>query len=310
VSKRRSLTVGAVALALLIFLAPAAMAADLSDYLAEASDANYGGEQATWCSFEGQTEFSVVSIEQAGSTIMVESGGNSEVLGNGKVAGVDSKSNGVALADWSSIPLSDRYVTTSVASESRLGRDVSVVTVEEDGSVRARVWFDKDTGATLGSEVYDGNGDLFRLSWLLDFNPNPRQVYTVLGASAYDVVVTTDPGGLPESVAGYTLVDTYRGPSNSTHAFYSDGLFSFSVFRLDGEGVSSPFVDAKTMAKIPGDYRWILTASELWVQWSASGHTYVLIGDLPPDHLREVLGELPAASGGGLLSRIWNGIFG
>jgi hypothetical protein len=310
VNTRRLLTVGAASLALLVFVAPAAIAADLSDYLAGAAEASYGGDQATWCSFEGQTEFSVVSIEQAGSTIVVESGGSSEVFGNGKVAGVGSTSNGVALANWSSVPLADRYVTTSVEPQSRLGRDVSVVTVEESGAVRARVWFDKDTGATLGSEVYDGNGDLFRLSWLLDFNPNPRRVYTVLGASAYDLVVSTDAADMPKSVAGYTLVDTYRGPNDSIHAFYSDGLFSFSVFRLDGEGASGPFIDAKTMAQNSGNYRWILTASELWVQWSGSGQTYVLVGDLPPDHLQEVLGELPAPSGAGLLSRIWNGIFG
>jgi hypothetical protein len=185
-----------------------------------------------------------------------------------------------------------------------------VITVEEAGETRARFWFDAETGAALGSEVYDGQGELFRLSWMLDFDANPRRIYTVLGASAYDLVVTADAGDLPATVAGYTRVDTYRGPNDSIHAFYSDGLFSFSVFLIDGEGVTGPFVDADEMSVGSGTYRWILTASELWVQWSGSGKTYVLVGDLPPDHLETVLQELPAPDGGNLLSRIWKGIFG
>lgn len=296
--------------ALLLLVAPVAIAAELDDYLAEAADASYAGERAVWSSFAGETEFSVVSVEQAGSTVMVESGGSSQVVGDGKVAGVGSSGNGVALADWSSVPPADRYETTSVRSDVRLGRDAVVITVEEAGETRARFWFDEETGAALGSEVYDGQGELFRLSWMLDFDANPRRIYTVLGASAYDLVVTADAGDLPATVAGYTRVDTYRGPNDSIHAFYSDGLFSFSVFLIDGEGVTGPFVDADEMSVGSGTYRWILTASELWVQWSGSGKTYVLVGDLPPDHLETVLQELPAPDGGNFLSRIWKGIFG
>ena len=79
---------------------------------------------------------------------------------------------------------------------------------------------------------------------------------------------------------------------------------------VDGEGTMTPFADAQTLKIGSGTYRWLLTASELWVQWSGDGHTYVLVGDLPPDHLNEVIAELPAASGGNFLTRIWNGLFG
>ena len=81
--------------------ATVASATDLEDLLADAAEANYAGEQATWCSFGGKTEFSVVTFEHSSSFLMVESGGSSQVLGGGRASSVGSK-NGVALSDWSS----------------------------------------------------------------------------------------------------------------------------------------------------------------------------------------------------------------
>jgi hypothetical protein len=305
------LTVVSLTGLVLMLASTVAAADDLEDLLAEAAEADYAGQQATWCSYGGKTEFSVVTVEHSGSLMMVEAAGSSQVLGGGKTSAVGDE-NGMALSDWSSVAVADRYKTAATFSEVRLGRDVTVVEVHEDGQVRARIWFDESTGAALGSEIYDDGGALFRLSWMLDFDPNPRRIYTVLngGASTYDVVVGADADALAADVAGYEQVDTYAGPSDSVHAFYSDGLFSFSVFLIEGEGATGPFVEADIMETDSGTYRWILTPSDLWVQWSGGGLTYVLVGDLPPDHLEEVLAELPAPARGNIFSRIWSGIFG
>ncbi len=307
----RALTIASVVAVMLTLSVSTANATELEDHLTEASEASYAGQQATWCSYGGKTEFSIVSVEHAGSLVMVESAGSSQVLGGGR-ASANGAGNGLALSDWSSVPVADRYQSGAAETEVRLGRDVVVITVNEDNEVRARIWFDDATGAALGSEVYDGEGELFRLSWLIDFDPNPRRIYTMLRdeTSTYDVVVSADAEELPAEIAGYRHLDTYVGPSDSVHAFYSDGLFSFSVFVIGGEGATGPFVDADTMKFDSGAYRWILTPSELWVQWSGAGMTYVLVGDLPPDHLEEVLAELPSPSRGNILSRLWNGIFG
>jgi hypothetical protein len=303
----------AAATALLTVLSAAVAVADdsLQDYLDDAAEASYAGQQATWCSFGGKTKFSVVSVEHAGSMVMLEAQGSSQVLGGG-TASTHGSGNGLALADWSPVDLAARYQAASVESSYRLGRDVVVVTVNEDGRTRARIWFDEDTHAALGSEVYDGNQNLFRLSWLLDFDPNPRRIYSIMRdiEPVYDVVVVANADTLPDSVGGYDKVDTYVGPEDSVHAYYSDGLFSFSVFVIAGEGVTGPFVDADTMELATGSYRWILTPADLWVQWSGAGLTYVLVGDLPPDHLEAVLRELPESSRGNIFSRLWNGIFG
>ncbi|MCP4308275.1 MAG: hypothetical protein GY926_04495 [bacterium] len=287
-----------------------ATAAELEDFLDEADQAIFSGRQATWCSYSGHTEFSVVDVEHAGALVMVENAGSSQMVGGGRYSVVGGSGAGIAITDWSSTDASSRYSTSSVEADTRLGRDVVVVSVDEEDKIRARIWFDKDTGAALGSEIYDSAGDLFRLSWMLDFDTSTRKLYAALreSGSTYDVVVSADGDGLPDVAAGYTRSDTYAGPDESLHAFYTDGLFSFSIFVIEGRISESPFVDADSMSG--GQYRWILTPSELWVQWSGDGLTYVLVGDLPPDHLDKVLPELPQPAQANILSRLWHGLFG
>ncbi|MEA2002025.1 MAG: hypothetical protein U9N84_09115 [Actinomycetota bacterium] len=284
----------------------------LEDYLEQAGEATFAGRQATWCSYGGHTEFSTVSVEHAGALVMVENAGYSEMVGGGRYSVVGGAGDGIALSGWSSTSPTGRYVTASAVPETRFDRDVMVVTVDEDDEVRARIWFDQETGAALGSEIYDDDGELFRLSWMLNFDPNPRKIYTMMGdnGSTYDVVVSADAGSLVDTVAGYVRVDAYAGPDESLHAFYTDGLFSFSIFLIDGRVASGPFADGDVMTVDGADYRWILTPSDLWVQWNADGLTYVLVGDLPPDHLEQVLTEMPSPSDGNILSRLWRGIFG
>lgn len=289
-----------------------ALAVELEDYLAEAGEASFAGRQATLCNYGDRTEFDVVSVEHAGSLVMVEDAGSSQMVGGGRYSVAGDGASGIALSDWSSGVTADRYVTASAVPDSRLGRDVVVVTVEESDTVRARIWFDDVTGAALGSEVYDGGGDLFRLSWMLDFDPNPRKIFTMMrdSDSTYDVVVAADAGELADTVAGYLRVDSYAGPDDSLHAFYTDGLFSFSIFLIDGQYEAESFADADVMRVDGAEYRWLLTPSDLWLHWVGGDGTYVLVGDLPPDHLADVLRELPQPSQGNIFSRIWQGLFG
>jgi len=309
---RRAVTVVVMAGVVVMATVATAGAIELEDYLAESGEATYAGQQATWCSYGGNTEFSVVSVEHAGDLVMVEGAGASHMVGAGRSSAWGGSGDGIVLSDWSSVTPSDRYVTVSVVAETRLGRDVEVVTVNQGEATRARIWFDEETGAALGSEIYDGDGELFRLSWLIDFDPNPRKIFTMMrdSNSSYDVVVPTDAGSLAEGVAGYLRVDTYSGPDDSVHAFYTDGLFSFSLFLMEGDVAGGPLADAQIMRVDDAEYNWFLSPTDLWVQWSSGGFTYVLVGDLPPDHLEQVLREIPRPSQGNIFSRLWRGLFG
>ena len=59
-----------------------------------------------------------------------------------------------------------------------------------------------------------------------------------------------------------------------------------------------------------GEYLQMVTPSEVWVAWRHDGSTFLLVGDLPPDHIVRVLSELPQPEGANLLSRLWRGLFG
>lgn len=308
----RALTVVTLAGLSVMTAAATAGATELEDYLAESGEAIYAGQQATWCSYGGQTAFSDVSVEHAGDLAMVEGPGSFQMIGAGRSSVVGRSGGGIALSGWSSVAPSDRYVTSSVVEETRLGRNVEVVTVNEGDVIRARIWFDEETGAALGSEIYDGNGELFRLSWLIDFDPNPRKIFTMMreSNSSYDVVVPADAGTLADSVADYHRVDTYSGPDDSIHAFYTDGLFSFSLFVIEGDVAVGTFANAEVMRVDGAEYRWLLSPTDLWVQWNGDSLTYVLVGDLPPDHLEQVLRGIPRPSQDNILARLWRGLFG
>ncbi len=115
---------------------------------------------------------------------------------------------------------------------------------------------------------------------------------------------------MPRAAAGYVLADAYPGPDASVQGFYSDGLFSFSLFAFDGAVESDRFA-AATVTELRGlSYRRLVSPSEIWVTWKSGGDTYVLVGDLPPDHLEAVLDELPKPGRRNLFSRLWSGLFG
>jgi negative regulator of sigma E activity len=184
--------------------------------------------------------------------------------------------------------------------------------VLEDGLVRARIVFDLDTRVPLLTEIFDGEGELFRYSAMIDFDSNPSLRYADLAPTAgeYDVMLPAESATMPPTAAGYVRADTYGGPDTTVQTFYTDGLFKFSIFEIVGDASPERFEAAGVLEVNEATYLQLVTPSELWVMWSAAGSTYVLVGDLPPDHLALVLAELPQPDGDGLFNRIWHGIFG
>jgi hypothetical protein len=290
-------------------MAPA-LADDFSDLLHAAAEADYAGRQIVVTFFDGQTALEIVDIEHAGSMMMVSTEGNDSMIGAGRLSAGDR--GGLTVSSWTSMQMSDRYEVGAQNATKRLGREASSVEILEDGQRRMRVVFDDTTGAPLVTEVYDREGKLFRLTSMLEVDEVPRRIYSSPGhlSDEFEVLVPTTRHSMPAGAAGYRLADVYAGPDDSLQGFYSDGLFSFSVFAVDGAAESDRFADSSVVEVQGLKYRRLVSPGEIWVTWKSAGTTYVLVGDLPPDHLDAVLGELPKPGRRNLFSRLWSGLFG
>lgn len=285
---------------------------ELEEHLRKAGDADFSGRQIIVSYWDGDSSAGVYDVAQSGGMTMLESGDESVMVGRGRMKSEYGNLEGhVAVDEWAEWKLSDRYHAASSRTTVRLGRPATVVSVVEDGRPRVRMIFDDETGAPLLSEVYDGNGSLFRLAVMVDFSPGQTRRPMRSGSiDEYEVIPTAAAGSLPRTLAGYWRADAYEGPEATVHAFYTDGLFSFSVFRAEGRAAAGKFEDGARLESSGNRYKRLLDPGAVRVFWNARRASFVLVGDLPPDHLDLVLGELPTPDNPNLFTRMWRGLFG
>lgn len=283
---------------------------ELDVYLEQADAAGYSGIQFVVTVWGDDTSTGIFQVEQAGDMVMVQQGAGESLISSGKVRAMDGRV-GTAIGSWAEAVGSSRYTVGPPQAAERLDRSAQSIDVFEGSLLRARLILDMKTGAPLATEVYDGNGDLFRFATMLDFDTTMGEMAELAAdGSAYDVVLAAPVTSLPDTVAGYARVDVYDAPGEGVHAFYADGLFSFSVFDLPDDAGDGRFKDAATFRMGGSDYRKLLAPSDIWVMWRTPQATYVLVGDLPPDHLEDVLSELPRPKSKSFFSRLWGGLFG
>ncbi len=290
-------------------LAPA-LANDFDDLMDAAGEADYSGRQIVVTFLDGQTALEIVEIEHAGSMMMVRVDGVESMIGAGRLSAGDG--DGLTVSSWTSMQMADRYEVGTRTASRRLGREASSIEILEEGRRRMRLVFDDTTGAPLVTEVYDGNGKLFRLSAMLEVDEIPHRIYSSPRhySQEFEVLVPTARHSMPAGAAGYRLADVYDGPDDGIQGFYSDGVFSFSLFAVDGTAEVDRFADATVVEAQGLKYRRLVSPGEIWVTWRSAATTYVLVGDLPPDHLDAVLDELPKPGRRNLFSRLWSGLFG
>ncbi|MCP3974942.1 MAG: hypothetical protein GY720_10660 [bacterium] len=307
---RRVRFAAALSAVLVVASVAPALADEFGELVESASEADFAGRQIVATFLDGETAFEIIDVEHAGSMMMTGSQGHESMIGSGKLSGGDG--GAIAVSSWNSSQMSDRYEVGSSSPVKRLDREATAIEIHEDGMVRMRLVFDEVTGAPLVTEVFDGGGNLFRLSSMLEIDKIPGRLYSARGhyADEFEVLVPTSRHSLPAEAAGYNLADAYTGPTDSVQGFYSDGLFSFSLFLVEGSADSQRFSDADTVEVDGLKYRRLVNPGEIWVTWRANGDTYVLVGDLPPDHLEEVLDQLPKPGRRNLLGRLWSGLFG
>lgn len=304
------LTVGALTAGMVAFAAAPALADPLDDYLHEAEEADYSGRLVVVTVWEGEPTAGMFVIEHAGRRVMIEVGDNEAVIGGGKVTAVSSGASSIAISRWTAMGYQSRYAVTTSRAVERFGRSAESVAIMEGDLLRARIVFDTATGAPLSTEVFRPGGGTFRFSTMVEFDPLPRKLYAMAASPGeYDVMVPARASTLPAQVAGYRLADSYSGPDEVRHSFYADGLFTFSLFEVEGKVKDDVFADADVFEVDGSKYRIIVRPTQVRVRWTTPDRSYVLVGDLPPDHLEQVLMELPKPRGRSFLSRIWTSLF-
>lgn len=313
---RRLLLVAVSTLLLVVSFASAAPAAELDDLLSEARDSTYTASRLVVSVWGGQTQVSRDFVIRKDGMEMTLVDAKWTMTGNGKVISMGDDPAGVAFVTVQRTIESTRYRVGRVTSGVHASRPCQIVEVMEGGLLRATLIVDDRSGAVLIRETYTAEGDVFRRTTLSEFHAYRTYEAPMDGADvAVEVVMPAEAGHLPASVAGYQLVDAFKAPGGSgqgyyAQGYYTDGLFRFSLFVFEGRTIVSGFDDPMVLALESGNYDMVPTAQTVQVQWQDGSNRFVLLGDLPPDHLAEVLSELPRPERQGMFARWWGRLFG
>ena len=308
---RRVLVVGTSAMLVSALFITAASAAELDDVLTEARDSTYTASRLVVSVGGGQTQVSREFVEHSDGMEMVRRDTNWSMTGNGKAVSMGDEPSGVTfLTDQRNIPPS-RYTIVEKHKATHMSRSCRIVDVMEGDVLRATLVVDDRSGALLIQELFSGSGSMYRRTTLSDFRAYRTYEAPMDGAAVpAEVVMHEDSILLPDAIVGYELVDAFSAPGGSEQGYYTDGLFRFSLFILAGNTVVSGFENAMVFGTASGLYDMVPTAQAVRLHWRDGSNSFVLVGDLPPDHVADVLSELPAPSSGGMWSRLWQRLFG
>lgn len=308
---RRLLVVGGLAAVSVIATVGPALAEDLSDYLDDAADAIYSGQRLVGTTWDGIESVGMVEIQHHGGMTTVGTASGVAMVGDGRMhlGGPDEAAISFVLETRQEF--GGRYSVAHGEATYHLNRPAHILEVIEDGAVRIRLVVDDSTSAPVATEVFGADGELFRYTSMVDFTVAVDPAMAQIDGREYRMMMPLGEADLPTAVAGYHLTDVYAGPQNGRQAFYTDGLFTFSVFTTRGRANWAAIAeDEHTYASGNHDYLRVITPTSVWVMWNAPAQALALVGDLPPDHLDEVLAELPLPGTDNWLRRMWRNLFG
>jgi sigma-E factor negative regulatory protein RseB len=183
------------------------------------------------------------------------------------------------------------------------GRPTQVVAVRRAGGpVRARFYVDEISGLLVRRDVLSTNGKLLRsvrYTRLVTSDVAPA-VPTVPSAGAV-TKITTDVGdefAVPERVgSGFRLLGRYQHPDGVVQLFYSDGLFSLSVFEQPGLVDWSSLPDGGRSTSVASERaRWYASDAGSVVVWGRDGLALTGVSDAPPEALREAVADVTSDS--------------
>ncbi|MGH8873673.1 MAG: hypothetical protein ACRDVM_00225 [Acidimicrobiia bacterium] len=306
--------------ALLLVTAVPARGDDLSEFLERRDRAEFRGEQVVTCTTPEGTIDAVLDVRQRDGVAYA-----GRPSGEGHTVAVADGTLSVAYPDGSAdattvttghptVELSARYQTGAPEAGRYLGREVDTVEIQEADLVRARLDFDRETGALLRFEVFNGDGSTYCVSRFVNFTPGEPEIpRVVIGSEAIrsldEQEAPAHPMVLPEELAGFRRLDVYGWSEDTVLAYYTDGLFSFTVLHSLRPVEIPEMADAKKVESGRRSYLRMFAPGQVVYAWESTDGGFALFGDLPLDQQEAVLAELPEPGGPGFLVRIWRKLF-
>lgn len=292
--------------------ATAALATDLDELLAQSQETSYSAEQIISCSTPEGVRDAVVRITQSGGELRVSSSlpGDLE-LATGSGTWSLRRGGGLvaeAAVDEGKGKSEPLYSVEEQDAIDYLGRAAMSYLLIRDGSPRAELVFDDETGVLVDAVTYTIDGDVYceRRFVSLTFDVEVPESETTERSGAVSPSVLAE-SNLPDLVAGFERLDQYEDPDGVRFAYYSDGFFSFALFETPRTVTLS---DAATVSFETGDYQRVFTAGQVTYVWETRDGGAALVGDLPPDLHEAVLAEMPHPHDPGFFRRVWRTLFG
>lgn len=190
---------------------------------------------------------------------------------------------------------------------------------EKPGRVSERFAVDDATGLLLRREQLDRRGRVERAVRFVELNdPTPASTSgsddapSAEGSAPKAIAKTNAAAEVPARLGhGFARTGLYRAADGSTHSFYSDGIYTVSVFRQDGELDRQELPDDSTSTDYAGrTLTTYSTPSGAVVVWADDDRVFTLVSDAPKYDLDAIVRGLPEASEVGTATEVARFVLG
>lgn len=297
---------------LVFSLVPAsvAAAAEMTELLEESQEASYTAEQLITCNTPDGVRDTLIDLEQRGQEIRYGSRNESEPLIRSGYGGWTGPDGGSRIETPSAQEVAPEVVDSYQLSEGTatefLGRAATRYTLRGGDVTRAELTVDNESGVFLNVVTFNSSGEQYCERRFVAFDTSTPQWDESTNNDA-DVLEAGSSESLPATLGDFSLVDVFHDDTGLTFAYYSDGFFSFAVFRSP---VPIAAAEANTYTVSGSEYQREFGPGQVTYTWAVGRGGMALIGDLPPDMHDAILIGLDAPTDPGFLNRIWRSIFG
>lgn len=302
----------AIVVLLTVMPATAALGTDLDELLTRGKDASYSAEQVISCSTPDGDRDALIRIEQNGDDLRLTSNlGNDVQVTAGAGGWTLTRDDGLvaqATVDRGEAEAAALYTVEDGGTVEYLGRAAMAYLLIRDGQPRAELVVDDETGAVVEAVTLTLDNEVYCERRFVSLDTDVPAFEEGDAASLEKIPPSiAETSSLPDSVAGFALLDRYEDEDGVRFAYYSDGFFSFALF----ETPSTVDLPESTPVEFgSGGYLRVFTAGQVTYVWETLESGMALVGDLPPDLHEAVLAEMPRPEDPGFFRRWWRAWFG